>query len=76
MPIENYIVDFYCHELTLAIEIDGSSHDAANDIQRQETLEKLGVKFIRFNDHTVKRDMTSVLIALVDRIRDIQQQRT
>ena len=27
VPIDNFIVDFYCHELMLTIEIDGSSHD-------------------------------------------------
>ncbi|MGV2481542.1 UNVERIFIED_CONTAM: DUF559 domain-containing protein, partial [Salmonella enterica subsp. enterica serovar Weltevreden] len=27
VPLDNYIVDFYCHELMLAIEIDGNSHD-------------------------------------------------
>lgn len=27
VPIDNYIVDFYCHELMLAVEVDGSSHN-------------------------------------------------
>ena len=27
VPINNYIVDFYCHELNLVIEIDGDSHN-------------------------------------------------
>jgi very-short-patch-repair endonuclease len=27
-PIYRYIVDFYCKDLKLAIEIDGSSHDS------------------------------------------------
>ena len=48
-PIDNYIVDFYCKDLRLAIEIDGASHDfevvAENDIVRQERLEFLGVRF-------------------------------
>lgn len=40
VPIKEYIVDFYCHELLLVIEIDGSTHDhpevAVNDLQRQK----------------------------------------
>ena len=52
VPIDNFIVDFYCHEIMLAIEVDGSSHDIPGrqlkDIKRQERLEKLGVHFIRF----------------------------
>lgn len=50
VPIDNYIVDFYCHELMLAIEIDGNSHINTdvqiNDDARQKTIEKLGVIFI------------------------------
>jgi very-short-patch-repair endonuclease len=52
-PIDRYIVDFYCKDLKLAIEIDGSSHDGEeakiNDEIRQKRLESLGVRFLRFN---------------------------
>ncbi len=42
VPMLNYIVDFYCHEIRLAIEIDGSSHDFNyfNDANRQDKLEE------------------------------------
>ena len=53
-PIDNFIVDFCCKELQLAIEIDGDSHGyediRAHDKQRQRRLESLGVNFLRFND--------------------------
>ena len=66
VPIDEYIVDFYCHELNLAIEIDGSSHDHKYDydLRRQYELERLGVKFIRFDDIDIKRNMNDVLRAL------------
>jgi very-short-patch-repair endonuclease len=56
VPIYEFIVDFYCHELRLAIEIDGYSHDEKfeYDLIRQEKLESLGVGFLRFNDIDVK----------------------
>jgi very-short-patch-repair endonuclease len=64
-PIDRYIVDFYCKDLKLAIEIDGSSHDGeeakVNDEIRQERLESLGVRFLRFNDVDVKRNMEMVM---------------
>jgi very-short-patch-repair endonuclease len=64
-PIDRYIVDFYCKNLKLAIEIDGSSHDGeaakVNDEIRQERLESLGVRFLRFTDADVKRNMEMVL---------------
>ena len=62
-PIDNFIVDFYCKELSLVIEIDGDSHIYRNhyDDERQKTLEKLGVHFLRFDDLEVKRNMNNVL---------------
>lgn len=64
-PIDEYIVDFYCKDLQLAIEIDGVTHtyeDAPmKDDIRQKRLESLGVKFLRFDDLEVKREMIYVL---------------
>jgi very-short-patch-repair endonuclease len=67
VPIDNFIVDFYCHELMLAIEIDGNSHDDKQDYDqnRQLILENLGVKFIRFRDIDVKQRMGWVLEELM-----------
>ena len=52
-PIGNFIVDFYCKDLQLALEVDGITHlddkiILKNEI-RQDELEILGVKFLRFN---------------------------
>jgi len=54
-PIDEYIVDFFCPDLMLAIEIDGVSHigNEEYDSERQSELEKLGVKFLRFKDEDV-----------------------
>ena len=73
VPLNEYIVDFYCHELMLAIEIDGNSHDHkfGYDTERQSKLENLGVKFIRFNDIDVKRNMNDILRALEIAIEEI-----
>lgn len=60
-PIDNYIVDFYCKELCLAIEVDGSDHEPDKDDIRQQKLEKLGVHFLRFTNHEVKTRMGHVL---------------
>ena len=52
-PIGNYIVDFYCKDLLLALEIDGITHQDERvmykDKMRQAELESMGVVFIRFN---------------------------
>ncbi len=70
-PIGNYIVDFYCKELSLAIEIDGNTHyyRYEEDCQRQNELEKLGVNFLRFDDLEVKKNITNVIEVIEDWIK-------
>ena len=63
VPILNYIVDFYCHEIGLAIEIDGTLHDHnfLEDAERQGKMEKNGVRFLRFSNDEVLNNLDSVL---------------
>ena len=70
VPLLEFIVDFYCHEIQLAIEIDGSSHDYKYqyDMSRQGLLEQYGVLFLRFTDKEVKQDMFSVELAVRDAV--------
>jgi len=77
VPIDNYIVDFYCHELMLAIEVDGSSHinKYDYDFMRQRRLESLGVSFIRFDNMDVKKHMNDVQRALETKISEIETRR-
>jgi very-short-patch-repair endonuclease len=65
-PIDRFIVDFFCSDLMLAIEIDGESHrqNAIGDRERQARLDKLGVHFLRFEDRMVKQDMRNVLASI------------
>ena len=62
-PLNRFIVDFYCNELFLAIEIDGMSHDGKYeyDKKRQKRIECLGVKFLRFTDDQVKNNMGEII---------------
>ena len=73
VPILNYIVDFYCHEINLAIEIDGDSHlyKYEYDLKRQNEIEKYNIKFIRFSDADVKNNMFSVLLSLEEIINEL-----
>ncbi len=65
VPIDNFIVDFYCHELSLAIEADGASHEISgagdDDVRRQVHLEKLGVRFLRFKDEEILGNLDKVV---------------
>lgn len=63
-PIKNYIVDFYCHSLNLAVEVDGSaSHNSKieKDEVRQRVLESLGIRVVRFRDMDVRNNLEGVV---------------
>jgi len=64
-PLDEYIVDFFCNELMLVIEIDGASHNeddtATNDEKRQKKLESYGLSFLRFYDGYVKNYLGDVV---------------
>ena len=57
-PFSIYILDFYCHRLKLAIEVDGSIHNIdevkQNDEIRQRQLEEDGITFLRFSNNEIK----------------------
>ena len=56
--IGNYIVDFYCPDKKIAIEIDGGQHyedkNITNDKERTEFLNSLGIEVLRYNNNDVK----------------------
>jgi len=56
--INNYIADFYCHEVQLIVEVDGSAHDSEyaqqRDHERDAKLAKLGFTIVRIrNEHVI-----------------------
>jgi very-short-patch-repair endonuclease len=61
--IERFIVDFYCVDASLVIEVDGPIHDytPAEDAIRQEYLESLGLRVLRFDNAAVLTDIDSVI---------------
>lgn len=67
-PIARYIVDFYCHEARLVIEVDGEIHSSPEHIQydqfRTEELEGMGLKVIRFTNDKVLGDVSGVLVEI------------
>lgn len=62
-PIDKFIVDFYCKELKLAIEVDGSIHigQEERDMERQNILEAKGISFLRFKNEEIIENMSGVL---------------
>ena len=73
-PLDEYIVDFYCAELMLAIEIDGDTHTDQEqyDRRRTENLNKYGVEVIRYTNAEVLNNLEGVYQNLRERISAIK----
>lgn len=73
--IKNYILDFYCVKLKLAIEVDGISHADIKifekDCERQKYLESLGITFIRFNSEDVFNNLEQVVEGIYDKCKEL-----
>lgn len=63
--IDHFIIDFFCPELKLAIEIDGDSHfereAIPKDRARQTALERLGIRFLRFTNLDISTNLEGLL---------------
>jgi len=64
-PIGNYIVDFYCPNAKLVIEVDGGQHffdvHIASDKLRDEYMQSLGLKVLRFTNVDVLKNISGVI---------------
>ncbi len=67
-----YIVDFYCPEQSLVIEVDGDSHADADQIvkdkQREQYLQSLGLRVIRYINDDIVKNLGGILEDLAERI--------
>jgi len=72
IPINYSIVDFFCKDLKLAIEIDGSSHDGKldYDIKRENKLNSLGIFILRFSNEDILYNMDKVTSKIKKVIRE------
>jgi very-short-patch-repair endonuclease len=68
--VNQYVVDFYCPELKLAVEIDGDSHcysiSQKYDTERQKHIESFNIRFIRFTNSDVYNNLDGVLQAIFE----------
>ena len=64
-PIDHYILDFFCYELMLGIEVDGYSHEFLEvynkDTVKEKRMNQLGITVLRFTDEQVLKDMCEAM---------------
>jgi len=74
-PIDSYIVDFYCHEKRVIIEVDGGIHNLPEEREfdrfRENELKHLGLNIIRFKNEEVLNDLDNVLKELQTFLQNI-----
>lgn len=63
-PVGKYVLDFYCEEARLVIELDGAQHgfpqQRDRDRLRDQELEHIGIKTLRFWNSRLRRDQECV----------------
>jgi very-short-patch-repair endonuclease len=68
-PLGNRIVDFFCHEAKLGIELDGSGHSGyrgqTSDLDREIDLYEKGIRVLRFQNTDVFNNLDGVLNAII-----------
>lgn len=71
-PVVGFILDFYCPEANLAIEVDGANHKGKvaqeYDSYRDQVMQDLGIHVLRFWNSEVENDPERVLILISEAI--------
>ena len=71
-PIDRFIVDFYCRQARLVVEVDGSSHRAQEaaeyDEQRTRFLNDLGLSVLRFSNEQVLYETDAVMNSIAEHL--------
>lgn len=73
--IGNYILDFACRNLKLAIEIDGYSHEFTieRDQEKDSYLTSVGYQVLRFEEREVRNDIDNVIRVLEGTIKELEE---
>jgi len=74
-PVDIFVLDFYCHEIKLAIEVDGRIH-LKREIQeydegRSHDIEKFGIKMLRFTNEQILNNLNEVQTTILNTINNL-----
>lgn len=71
--VGSYVIDFYCPEMKLAIEVDGESHFHTSsleyDKERQLFIESFGIRFLRFTNNEIYQNLNGVLFTICEALQ-------
>ena len=69
ITLGGFICDLVCRNLRLVIEIDGDTHDHAQDAERDYALGRMGYRVLRFTSSEVGTNLKGVLVAILESAR-------
>jgi very-short-patch-repair endonuclease len=79
-PVKEFILDFYCHEYLLGIEVDGAVHEnylaKEYDLNRTAELESFGITILRFKNEEVLTNLTEVKLEILNKLQQLLRERT
>ncbi|MBQ8498022.1 MAG: endonuclease domain-containing protein [Clostridia bacterium] len=74
VTVEHYILDFYCAQAKLAVEIDGAQHYEAqgkqHDLCRTNYLNSVGIEVLRFTNSDVEEKFLGVCLMIDNRVKN------
>ena len=74
----NYIIDFYIAYFLIAIELDGSQHyeeaGVRKDNERDEYLNKMGIKVLRYSNHDINNNFRAVCEDILKNIEELKDE--
>ena len=72
-PFGHYVLDFYCHKVKLAIEIDGKYHELPKqkilDANRTNEINQMGLKELRFTNQEINEEFEKVKNTIIDLLK-------
>jgi very-short-patch-repair endonuclease len=72
-PADGYVLDFFCFEAAVAIEVDGLVHELGDgpdrDVLRDAALSSRGIKTLRFRATDVRDELDAVATAIIEECR-------
>ena len=75
--VDHFVIDFYCPELKLAVELDGASHNNPEqieyDIKRQKYLEEFNIKFVRIKDEDLFGNTNQAFMKIENTIKLLEK---
>jgi very-short-patch-repair endonuclease len=75
--VNQFVIDFYCSKVKLAIELDGSVHNSETaqiyDKEREEIIKSFDITFLRYKNEAIYNDLDNVLYEIETKLKELEK---